>query len=119
MKHWKKSDIGKRIIYRDLLFGGKLVDEEVIIYDVNPDVPNTIRFAEYPIIFKPGIDVIQSPISLESKIGLAYAVKSQEKEKKEYLEKVGDWFFVDRVSKDEMWVLDILAKAPKKPLDII
>ncbi len=110
MKNWKKSDIGKRI---------RLIDGEVIIYDVNPDVPNTIRFAEYPIIFKPEIGVIQSPIALESKIGLAYAVKSQEKKGEEYLEKTGDWSFIDRVSKDEMWVLDILARSPKKPLDVI
>lgn len=122
MSKWRKSDIGKTIICKVELEGelkGKLVDYKVIIYDVNPEVPNTIRFAEYPIILKHEIGVIESPIRLESKIGLIYAVKSHQKESREYLKKAGDWCFLDRVSKDEMEELERIAKAPKKPLDII
>lgn len=113
MKNWKKADIGKRIIYRR----AKLEDNEVIIQDANPNVPNTISFAEYPIIFEPKIGVIQAPIGLKSKIGFAYAVKNQKKRSKEYLKEVGDWCLVDKVSKDEMGVLEIIAKSLKKPLD--
>ena len=115
MKRWKESDVGKRIIYR----GQGLENNEVIIYDTNRDVPNTIRFVEYPLTLNHEVSVIQSPIALKSKIGMAGIIKSQEKKSKEYFEKAGDWCFVDRVSKDEMGVLEILAKSLKKPSDII
>jgi hypothetical protein len=104
MKKWRKGDIGKRIIYE----GG-----EVIIYDANSNVPNTIKFAEYPILFEHQNDK-EMPIKVNSEIGLAYVVKSQKKKSIEDVQKPGDWYFVQKVSKDERkGILAYLANSPK------
>jgi len=101
MAHWKKSDIGKIIVYKSLSeFCNELKDEKIVIYGVNDKVPNTIGFIEYP-------------ISLKSNIGKVGIIKDQEKKSERYLEKVGDWCFMGNVSKDEMEELERIAKAPK------
>jgi hypothetical protein len=116
MSKWRKSDIGKIIIYkRELGMERRLVNDKIIIYDVNNKVPNTIGFVDYPISLNSEIH----PPYLSSKIGLVGIAKNQKKESEEYLEKAGDWCFVDRVSKDEMRILENIAKSPKMPLDII
>jgi hypothetical protein len=98
MKSWTKSDIGKILVYRKEM--GFEQDEAVAIYGINSDVPNTVRIVEYP-------------ISLNSKIGLLGLVKSQEKGGRKYLEKPGDWFYVDEATKEEREVLDKIARTPK------
>jgi hypothetical protein len=118
MRKWRKSDIGKRIVCRvksDL--GNKLEDKKVIIYDVNSKVPDTVRFAESPLIYHERMGDIQAPIELKSKIGLVYVVKKQEKEGKEYMKDLGDWYFVDKVSNDQKRILKIIADSPKRLSD--
>jgi hypothetical protein len=112
MKRWKKSDIGKIIVYKkQMSLSSKLEDEKIIIYSVNKKIPNTVGFVEYPISLS---SKIHTPY-ISSKIGLVGIVKSQRKESPEYLEKAGDWCFIDKVSKDEMGELEKIAKAPKIP----
>lgn len=113
MKHWKKSDIGKVIVYRTN--EEKRLNEKIVIYSVDSRIPNTVGFVEYPITLNSEI----YPPFISSKIGLVGIIKNQQKESEEYLEKAGDWCFIDRVSKDEKWVLETIAKSPKTSLDII
>lgn len=113
MKHWKKSDIGSVILYRKV--GGLKENDKIVIYNVNLETPNTVGFVEYPIALN---SKIYSPL-LNSKIGLVGIVKNQKKYDEKYLEKAGDWCFIDKVSKDERGVLEIIAKTPKRPSDII
>ena len=115
MTSWDESDIGKIIYCREQSeIGTNLVNKKVIIYEANPEVPNTIRFVEYPFImstkFEEGVGI---PLGLKSRIGLTYAVKSNKKKSKRYLKRVGDWCLVARVSKNEMEKLERIAKASK------
>jgi len=110
MSKWRKSDIGKIIVYR----GKTSPDERVVIYDIDSRTPNTIGFVEYPISLN---SKISFPF-LSSKLGCVGIIKSQKKESEGYLEKAGDWCFVGKVSKDERKVLEIIAKTPKNLSDI-
>jgi hypothetical protein len=102
MKKWNKKDIGKIILYR----GEKGLDEKVTIYDVDSRTPNRIGFVEYPI----ALDSDIHPLYLSSRIGIVGLIKNQRKESKEYLEKAGDWCFIDKVSGDEMRELKRIAR---------
>jgi hypothetical protein len=112
MKRWRKSDIGKIIVYKSKSELGELKNEKIVIYDVNSKVPNTVGFVEYPITLNSEV----YPRILTSKIGLVGIYKNQKKKSEEYLENEGDWCFIDKVSKDEMGELERIAKAPKTQL---
>ena len=100
MKNWKKSDIGKVIVYRGEL--GR--NEEVAIYGVDSKVPNTLGVIDCP------IPLYDSPIALKSKINITGIVKDNKQKGEEYLEKEGDWYFKRYASKEEKKVLKKVAK---------
>lgn len=110
MKKWRKSDIGKRILYRgEADCSSNLINNEVVIYNVYAKTPNLVGFVEYPISLNSEI----FPMGLSSKIGKIEIIKSQKKNDESSLEKAGDWCFLDKVSKDEMRELERIAKAIK------
>jgi len=110
MKKWKKSDIGKRIIYKgETDCSNNLINNEVVIYNVYENAPNLVGFVEYPISLNSEI----LPMGLSSKIGKVNIIKSQKKKDKNSLEKAGDWCFMEKVSKDEMRELERIAKYTK------
>jgi hypothetical protein len=104
MSKWKKSDIGKVIVFKR---DNGLMDK-VVIYNVDLKAPNTVGFMEYPI----SLDSEIHPPYISSKIGILGLVKDQEKKKEEYIEKSGDWCFLERVLKDEMRELERIARYP-------
>ena len=104
MNEWNKLDIGKIIVYKiKPELGGALMNEEVAIYGIDSRVPNIVKAINYPL-------ALSSRIS--SVIGL---VKSQEKEKEEYLKEPGDWYCKGYVSKQVMEELERIAKTVKTP----
>jgi hypothetical protein len=109
MKNRNKLDRGKILVCR----GETGLNEKIIIYDVDPSVPNTVGFVEYPIIF----DYRLPPPFLASKFGQMGIVKNNQRKNEESLEKPGDWYLADEVSKDQMGILEELAKSPKRLLD--
>lgn len=87
--------IGKIIVYRK---EGEFQEEEaVVIFNSNPLVPNTVRFVEYP-------------IKNNSRFGYLGLSKYQEKPGREYLNKPGDWFYVDNVTEHERKILENIIK---------
>jgi hypothetical protein len=101
MSTWTKENIGDIIVYKDQSdFGVELRNKKIAIYGVNPIVPNTVGFIEYP-------------ISLSSKIGKVGIVKAQQKESEEYLEKAGDWCFMGKVQSHVKGELERIALASK------
>lgn len=93
---WNKKDIGWRVLFSDA--SGKLGD--VAILKCYEQIPNTIM-------------VIDHPISLYSKIYLLGLSKEQEKVAPYILEKIGDWFYMEKVSKDVREELDRIASVER------
>ena len=95
-KAWNEKDIGWRVLFSD--DSGKLGD--VAILKIYEQVPNTIM-------------VIDHPISLDSKIYLLGLSKEQEKVAPYILEKIGDWFYMEKVPKDVREELDRIASVER------
>ncbi len=97
MENWNNSDIGRIIRYRN---------------KINEEVDSLEEYAIFKTYPKTDfIGVIEYPISLSSKYKVSKILRKNEKLTENELNNSGEWHFKGKVSKDELSVLERIAKS--------
>jgi len=102
MKNWRKRDVGKVIIPEN-------DKKKIIIYDIPKETSDLVRYVEHPIL----LDLKLPFPHLKSRIGILGIIKDQEKKDEGDLKEAGDWYFVEKVSKEDMKILKEVRNSPK------